>query len=127
METCLVVDDSSVVRTIAARILLNPTTAVETAATGAEGLALFAERRCGVVLLSSTLPDMPADEFVRRLRATPGGGAATILPMLVEANLGTMTRLKRAGATGFAFKPFNRAALSGWLDPYLSSPDSHAA
>lgn len=127
MNTCLVVDDSSVVRKIAARILLNATTAVETAATGQEGLALFAEKRIGVVLLASTLPDMAAEEFVRRLRAAPNGGGATVLPMLVEANLGVMTRLKRAGATGFAFKPFDRAALNGWLEPFLSQSARRAA
>ena len=74
-----------------------------------------------LVIVASLLPDMPAEEFVRALRMRPGGKEAVILASLVEANLGMMTRLKRAGATGFVFKPFDREAMTRWISPYVAA------
>jgi two-component system chemotaxis response regulator CheY len=122
MQTCLIVDESNVIRKVAGRILFQLSFTVENAATGAEALELAAVGDVpDLVIVASTLPDMPAEDVVRALRMRPGGKEAIILASLVEANLGTMTRLKRAGATGFVFKPFDRDAMTRWISPYISA------
>jgi two-component system, chemotaxis family, chemotaxis protein CheY len=124
LSTCLVIDDSSVVRKVASRILVRAGIAAEEAGTGAEGLERFAAAAAAVVLVAGTLADMPSEEFVRKVRAMPNGTNATILGMLVKADLGQMTRLKRAGVAGFVLKPFDRASLTDWLAPYLGAKEA---
>lgn len=122
MQTCLIVDESNVIRKVASRILFQLSFTVENAATGTEALALAAAGGVPeIVIVASVLPDMPTEDFVRALRMRPGGQEAVILASLVEANLGMMTRLKRAGATGFVFKPFDREAMTRWISPYVAA------
>ncbi|BDA83258.1 response regulator [Aureimonas sp. SA4125] len=121
MQTCLIVDESNVIRKVASRILFQMSFTVENAASGSEALGLIGGGEVpDIVIVAGMLPDMPSEEFVRALRMRPGGKDAVILASLVEANLGTMTRLKRAGATGFVFKPFDREAMVRWISPYSS-------
>ena len=122
MQTCLIVDESNVIRKVASRIVFQLSLAVENAASVAEALALIGDGDVpDLLIVASSLPDMPAEDFIRTLRARPGGKEAIILAALVEANLGTMTRLKRAGATGFVYKPFDRQAMTRWVSPYVRS------
>ncbi|WP_161992564.1 response regulator [Aureimonas leprariae] len=127
MTTCLVIDDSPVIRKVATRILARAGVAVEEAATGAEGIAKLAATVPAVVLVAGTLSDMTGEDLVRRVRAMPNGAGVTILGMLVEANLGQMTRLKRAGCSGFVYKPFDRASLTACLAPHLPAVAEKAA
>ena len=120
MQTCLVIDESSVVRKVASRILFQLGFTVSSAATFAEAKALVAEGGMPeLVIVSATLPDTTPEETVRAVRAEPGGASSIVLASLVEANLGQMTRAKRAGATGFIYRPFDRKSLTDWLAPYL--------
>lgn len=121
MRTCLVIDDSSVVRKVAGRILTKLDVATAEACGGEEGIEKLRASAPRMILVAASLPDMASDDFVRQVRAMPDCAETTILAMLVEAHLGQMTRLKRAGANGFVFKPFDRASLSRWIDPYLAT------
>lgn len=121
MQSCLIVDDSSVICKVAGRIIFQLGFEVECANSGEEALALLGDTLPDVVIVSGALADPPSDEFIRTLRAMPTGSEPVILASLVEANLGQMTRLKRAGATGFIYKPFDRNSLTEWLTPYCLS------
>jgi len=123
MPTCLIVDESNVIRKVATRIIFQLDFTVANAATGNEALEMiFGEEELpDVVIVAAGLVDMQADAFVKAIRARPNGAQVVILASLVEANLGLMTRLKRAGCTGFIYKPFNRATLMEWLRPYISA------
>lgn len=119
MQTCMIVDDSSVIRKVASRIIVHLDFTVSDAATGAEALELFGGAPLpDVIIVAGALPDMPGDDFIRAVRIRPDGAAPVILGSLVEAHLGLMTRLKRAGANGFIYKPFDRQALTEWMQPY---------
>jgi two-component system, chemotaxis family, chemotaxis protein CheY len=124
MPTCLVVDDSSVIRKVAARILTKLDLDVADAANAGEAMERIRSGMPDILLMSATFTDAAADDFIRQFRALPGAAATVVLPMLVEANLGQMTRMKRAGANGFIYKPFNRASLSDWLAPHLAVPQA---
>ena len=120
MHTCLIVDESNVIRKVASRILFQLSYTVESAATGEEAIAKIGDGDVpDLVIMASSLPDVQADNFIRTLRMRPGGKDSIMLAALVEANLGTMTRLKRAGATGFVYKPFDRDAMTRWISPYV--------
>lgn len=120
MLTCLVIDEYSVVRKVAARILALAGYAVHSSETLEDGAtALDRLESVDLVIVSATLPGQGVDEAVRRIRTHPAGRDATILASLVEANLGTMTRAKRAGANGFVYRPFDREAMAQWLRAYV--------
>ena len=122
MQTCLIVDESNVIRKVATRIIFQLDFTVGNAASGAEALdKLDAEEMPDIIIVAAGLADMQSDAFVKAVRARPEGGKPVILASMVEANLGTMTRLKRAGCSGFDYKPFNRKSLMGWLSPYVAA------
>jgi two-component system chemotaxis response regulator CheY len=120
MTQCLVIDDSSVVVKVAARILGGIDIETTGAASLAEAEMLLAKSGlCELVILSAALDGTPVDAAVKALRAKPATAKAAILVSLVDANLGVMTRAKRAGANGFIFRPFDRASLLAWVDPFV--------
>ncbi|WP_062113711.1 response regulator [Aureimonas sp. AU40] len=120
MPSCLVIDENNIVQKVANRILsgLDIETVAVSGLREAEAILGMKKTRFDLVLLSATMPDTPVDVALRTLRAGPVG-TAPILVSLVEANLGLMTRSKRAGASGFLFRPFDRASLSAWVEPFL--------
>jgi two-component system chemotaxis response regulator CheY len=122
MPSCLVIDENNIVQKVASRILsgLDMETVAVSNLREAEALLDMTKTHFDLVLLSSTMPDTPADVALRALRAGPLG-KAPILVSLVEANLGLMTRTKRAGASGFLFRPFDRASLTAWVEPFLAA------
>ena len=63
-----------------------------------------------VVLLDLGLPDMDADEFVRRYRALPGPHAPLIVFSAVDAVVAAQAT-ERLGASGLLTKPFDLDTL----------------
>lgn len=120
MPSCLVIDENNIVQKVASRILsgIHFDTVGVSGMQEAEGLLSMTKTSFDLVLLSSTLPGTPVDVALRSLRGSPVG-KAPILVSLVESNLGLMTRAKRAGANGFIFRPFDRASLTAWVEPFL--------
>ncbi len=122
MSTCLVIDESSIVAKVAARILdgLDLETVSATSVSDASRLVAEPSVQAPVlVLVSASLPGTTVEASVKALRADPRTAKAKILVSLIESHLGTMTRAKRAGADGFIFRPFDRASLTGWVEPFV--------
>ena len=120
MTKCLVIDESSIVTKVATRILAG----IEIETSGVFSLEearaqLGSEPLPELVIVSASLTEMPVETAVKALRALPGGAEAAILVSIVETNLGVMTRAKRAGSNGFIFRPFDRASLLAWIDPFV--------
>ena len=111
MKRCMFVDDSSVVRKVAKRILGGPEMIVIEAATGAEALDMCQHDMPEIIVVDSGLPDMTAVEFIQRARDIPSDVKPQIVLCLVEVDVGAIMRAKRAGAHGYLLKPFNRAQL----------------
>ena len=71
MKSCLVVDDSKVIRKVARHILETLNFAVEEAEDGQEALSRCEEKMPDVVLLDWNMPVMGGMEFLRTLRHSP--------------------------------------------------------
>ncbi|MDX8515403.1 response regulator [Mesorhizobium captivum] len=111
MKRCLFVDDSSVIRKVAKRILGGSDIVVIEAASGLDAIEICSSDMPDVVVVDGGLPDMQAVDLIRRIRAIESPVKPQILISLVEVDVGSIMRAKRAGAQGYLLKPFNRAQL----------------
>ena len=109
----LVVDDSSVTRTMIIKTLRLsglPVEDVLQAANGAEGLNLLRDHPVDLALVDLNMPVMTGEEMIERLRADP---ATADLPVVVVSTEGSFTRiaLLRSMGAEFVHKPFTPEAL----------------
>lgn len=111
MKRCLFVDDSSVIRKVAKRILGGSDLIVIEASTGVEAAEMCAGDMPDVVVIDGGLTDVQAVDLIRRIRAMESPITPQILISLVEVDAAAIMRAKRAGAQGYLLKPFNRAQL----------------
>lgn len=111
MKRCMFVDDSSVIRKVAKRILAGPDMLVVEAASGYDALDMCIMDMPDIIVVDGTLPDMSAVEFIRRVRAIEAPVKPRIAICLTEVDIGAIMRAKRAGAQGYLLKPFNRPQL----------------
>ena len=79
MKTCLVVDDSRVIRKVARRILEDIGFEIAEASDGMEALAWCRAAMPDAVLLDWNMPVMTGIEFLRHLRLEPGGDKPTVV------------------------------------------------
>lgn len=111
MKRCLIVDDSPVIRKVAKRILSDADMVVSEAESGARALAMCSSEMPDIVVLDSNLPDMQASEIISAVRAMENGKKPRIILCLPEVDLVKIMRAKRAGASGYILKPFDRELL----------------
>jgi two-component system chemotaxis response regulator CheY len=111
MKRCMIVDDSSVIRKVAKRIVAGPDMQVVEAASGFQALGMCAAEMPDLIMVDSSLPDMNAAEFIRQALAIPSPVKPRIMICIPQFDLGAIMRAKRAGAVGFVMKPFNRPQL----------------
>ena len=111
MKRCLFVDDSGVIRKVAKRILGGSDIMVIEAASGLDALEICATDMPDVVVVDGGLPDQQAAALISRNSGIEGSIKPQILISLVEVDVGSIMRAKRAGAQGYLLKPFNRAQL----------------
>lgn len=111
MKRCMFVDDSAVIRKVAKRILGGPDMVVIEASTGFEAIGMCVAEMPDIIVVDGALPDMSAEEFIRRVRGMEAPVKPQIAVCLTEVDVGAIMRAKRAGAQGYLLKPFNRPQL----------------
>lgn len=111
MKRLMIIDDSSVIRKVAKHVLSKPDLVVVEAASGKEALALCAEQMPDTILCDVSLVDMEVVHFIAEVKKIKGASQPQIVVNHHEVNLPVIMRAKRAGATGFILKPFNRPTL----------------
>ena len=107
MKTCLVVDDSRVIRKVARRILEDIGFEIAEASDGMEALAWCRAAMPDAVLLDWNMPVMTGIEFLRHLRQEPGGGKPTVVFCTVENDLERIREALDCGADEYIMKPFD--------------------
>jgi two-component system chemotaxis response regulator CheY len=114
-RTCLVVDDSRVVRKMARRMLENCGFTVAEAGDGAQALDACRATMPGFVLLDWNMPVMNGIEFLRALRAEFAPGPPVVL-CTTESEIERIMEALDAGATEYVMKPFDEPILRGKLE-----------
>lgn len=116
MSSCLIVDDSRVIRKVARRILEALHHDVSEAADGVEALAACRSAMPDTVLLDWYMPVMDGLEFLKRLRSTPGGDAVVVVVCSSETDVVRIGEALEAGADEFVMKPFDTDILQAKMD-----------
>ena len=116
MKTCLVVDDSRVIRKVSRRILEDLGFEVAEASNGVEAMAWCNAVMPDAILLDWRMPAMDGIEFVQRLRAEPGGARPKVIFCTVENEIERIREALDAGADEFIMKPFDGGIVAGKLD-----------
>jgi two-component system chemotaxis response regulator CheY len=122
--TCLVVDDSRIIRRAARGILEGLGFTVGEAANGAEALAACRAALPRAVLLDWNMPVMDGLAFLRAARAEFGPDRPVILLCTTEAALDRIVEALEAGAQEYVMKPFDAAILQDKLVQAGLLPDA---
>jgi two-component system chemotaxis response regulator CheY len=107
VKTCLVVDDSRVIRKVARRIIEDMGFDVSEAGDGVEALAWCRASMPDAILLDWNMPAMTGIEFLRQLRSQAGGEKPAVLFCTVENGLDRIREALDCGATEYIMKPFD--------------------
>ena len=116
MKTCLIVDDSKVIRKVARHILESLQFQVEEAGDGREALD-----RCqtatlpDVILLDWNMPVMSGMEFLRALRQNDYSVQPKVVFCTTENDIAHIRAAIAAGADEYVMKPFDRDTLHSKL------------
>ena len=116
MKTCLVVDDSRVIRKVSRRILEDLGFEVAEAADGVEAMAWCGAVLPDVILLDWRMPVMDGLEFLKKLRSQPGGSEPKVVFCSVENDLDAIREALDAGADEYIMKPFDGGIIAGKLN-----------
>ena len=106
-KTCLVVDDSRVVRRVARRILETQGFTVREAEDGQQALLACREAMPDSVLLDWNMPVMSGIEFLRLLRKMDGGQTPIVVFCTTENDIQHIQEAITAGANEYIMKPFD--------------------
>jgi len=108
MKTCLVVDDSSVIRKVARRILEGLEFRISEAEDGQQALDHCRRELPDAVLLDWNMPVMDGYEFLKALRRLPGGELPNDVSSTTENDVVHIARALHAGANEYIMKPFDK-------------------
>jgi two-component system chemotaxis response regulator CheY len=126
MKTCLVVDDSSVIRKVARRILEGLDFQIVEAEDGQKALEVCKRAMPEAVLLDWNMPVMDGYSFLKELRGTPEGQTPKVVFCTTENGLEHITRALEAGADEYVMKPFDKGILAAKLQELGVLPVSHS-
>lgn len=107
MKTCLIVDDSKVIRMVARKILQELSFATEEAADGQQALDACNNAMPDAVLLDWNMPVMDGITFLRELRKTPGGDKPIVVFCTTENDMKHIQEAIESGANEYIMKPFD--------------------
>ena len=97
MKNCLVVDDSSVIRKVARRILEGLEFKIAEAEDGEQALEACRSQMPDAVLLDWNMPRMDGYEFLRVLRRMPDGDRPKVVFCTSENDVAHIARALHAG------------------------------
>lgn len=109
MQRLMIVDDSSVIRKVAKRILTGLDFLVSEADSAYQAKMHCQAQLPDILIVDATLSD--GLELIASVRSMQHGEKVRIYYCLVEADLKSMMQGKRAGADDFLIKPFDRRVL----------------
>ncbi|ANC87624.1 MULTISPECIES: response regulator [Bacteria] len=115
MKTCLVVDDSKVIRKVARHILETLDFTVTEACDGREALDACLASAPDVILLDWNMPVMSGMDFLRALRESAIPSRPKVVFCTTENGMAYIRAAIDAGADEYVMKPFDRDTLESKL------------
>lgn len=115
MKSCLIVDDSRVVRKVARKILEELGFECDEAENGQLALDKCKETMPQLIMLDWNMPVMTGIEFIKALRATPEGDTPKVIFCTTENEFPFIQEALGAGANEYIMKPFDGDILEGKL------------
>jgi len=107
MKSCLIVDDSRVIRKVARQIFESVGFSCEEAEDGQKALMVSEKSLPDFVLLDWNMPIMNGLEYLRALRQLPGGQNPVVVFCTTENDLNHIQEALMAGANEYIMKPFD--------------------
>lgn len=111
MKTCLIIDDSSVVRKVARRIVEDIGFECLEADDGITALKMCEKAMPDSILIDWNMPGMSGIEFLEKLRPMPGGDKPKVIFCSTENERVFIQRAMDAGANEYIMKPFDTDIL----------------
>ena len=116
MKQVLVVDDSTVIRKVAKRILEGMNFQTIEAEDGRKALTACGNLMPDAILLDWNMPVMDGFEFLHELRKMPGGLRPKVVFCTTENDVAHIARAIHAGADEYIMKPFDKQILQSKLE-----------
>ena len=111
MKTCLVVDDSRVVRRVVRRILESLDFEVTEAGDGEVALAACEREMPDAILLDWNMPLLNGPDFLRELRRRPHGADPKVIFCTTQSELEDIVEAISIGANEYIMKPFDSEVI----------------
>ncbi len=117
----LVVDDNSMNRMVAVKLMRGTKVVVDTAESGKECLKLTAANHYHVILMDHMMPDMDGEETLKAIRSQAKGYCQKTPVIALTANVMSNAdqTYREMGFDGYLAKPINGALLEAALIKYL--------
>jgi len=106
-KTCLVVDDSRMIRRVASRILKELKFETEEAENGQDAIDRCRVEMPDAILLDWNMPVMDGLDFLKELRQEPSGDKPVVVFCTAERDVAKITEALDAGADEYVMKPFD--------------------
>ncbi len=107
MKSCLIVDDSRVVRKVARRIAEDLGFQCEEAEDGQKAYEACESTMPDAILLDWNMPIMSGIEFLEKLREMENGKGPKVIFCTTENDMNHIQRAIQAGADEYIMKPFD--------------------
>ena len=107
MRSCLIIDDSPVVRKVAVRIAGSLGFECREAADGDEAFEMCRESMPDAIIVDWNMPVMSGLEFVEKLRLMENGAQPKVIFCTTENDTQHLRRAMLAGANEYVMKPFD--------------------
>lgn len=114
-KTCLIVDDSRVVRKVARRILEELGFTCDEAEDGQQASDMTAKSMPALIMLDWNMPVKNGLEFLKTLRAMPGGDAPKVVMCTTENDMTHIMTAMQSGANEYIMKPFDKEIVENKL------------
>jgi len=107
MKSCLIVDDSKVIRMVARKILQELEFEIEEAVDGKDALEACKKNMPDAILLDWNMPVMSGIDFLKALRTLPEGEKSIVVFCTTENDIEHIQEAIGAGANEYIMKPFD--------------------